>query len=300
MKFAMRPGSLAIDASAGYGKTEILCSRLLAILLADPGDAHRLAALTFTRAAAAEIYTRLLTMLVEALKDDAGTAKLRCKLGELVAPGAFDGVEQTDLLHLLRLLVDGMGTLNISTIDGFFYRLVRAFAVELGLPGTAELAPDGGERLAAAELLKELFAAGADHDFISACRESRYGEENKRFFDTCLELVESAARFRSRKDEPEFWGGPFRIFRPADASKLASALETCENHDWGKADYRGKLRPLLLDCARAKSGGYRFGRSSQEALRRFLKVWDDFPAVKPEKFRSNWNFPEPSASTHPS
>ena len=53
-------GSLSINASAGFGKTEKLVIRLSALLLSDAADIDSILALTFSRAAAGEIFERLL------------------------------------------------------------------------------------------------------------------------------------------------------------------------------------------------------------------------------------------------
>ncbi len=291
------PPSEAIDASAGYGKTEALCMRLMAIFLTDHEAARRTVALTFTRAAAGEIYTRLLQLVASALKDDAELDKLRTKFRERVDDsGAFDQVDRADLLGLLERLIRDMGELSISTIDSFFYRLVRVFAVDLGLPGSVELDAAGGASASADELMRELFGRfAADEALRSACRESRFGNEQKLYFDSCRELLEKALRFRPRRGDIAFWGGPFLKVVPADKAELAEALRLCESRAWPDK-YTSKLGPLLRACAAADSPGYHFDRAGLETLRAFLKVWDNFPAVKPAGFGTGWSFPEPYAS----
>ncbi len=291
------PESLAIDASAGYGKTETLGMRLLAMLLSDPGLPRRAAALTFSRAAAGEIYERLLLLLCAGLRGGDGLERLRDKFRRQLGTEAFSRVTAEELLELLKLLIREMGSLNISTIDSFFYRLVRVFAVELGLPGTVELEYDGGEGAAAAELLRELLSVSTPGgEIISSIRESRYGEERKSYFDTCCELLLSVQEFRSRRNEPEFWGGRFRNFAAPSPDRLAAALEQCEQWPWTTDKYGEKLGPLLRSCAAARTPEYRFDRTEQKTLRTFLKVWHDFPRVKPDGFQRGWDFPEPVAS----
>src|SRR5271157_6010819 len=58
----------AVDAGAGTGKTTLLVSRLIALLLEKQAPLSRIAAITFTEKAAAELAERLRTKLEEALQ----------------------------------------------------------------------------------------------------------------------------------------------------------------------------------------------------------------------------------------
>ena len=285
------PESLSIDASAGYGKTQRLCARLLAHFLADPDATRNTVALTFTKPAAGEIYTRMLQMLSSALLDDGELRKLRAAL-----PGEFAAVSRDELHELLARLIGDMGKLNISTIDGFFYRLVRVFAVELGMPGRVELDESGGESPVTEALLGELFgSSGASEELLDACRNSRVGDEKKTFFDSCRDLLKLVQNFRAQRTEQEFWGNGFGAFVPKSRAELAAALEKCENHRW-PAKYETTLGPLLRRCAAAADHPEkcRFTLTEKDTLRKFLAVWDDFPKPRPDRFTSGWNY-EPVA-----
>ena len=286
------PDSTAIDASAGYGKTEILCTRLLATFLGAPDTALRgTVALTFTRAAAGEIYSRMLLMLGDALKDSGEMGKLTAKFHDLLHTDAFADLTADELKKLLKLLIRSMGELNISTIDSFFYRLVRAYSVELGLPGTVELAESSGTRAESDRLTRELFgnAGAASDELLTACRESRYGNEEKRCFDSCRELLERTMKFRKYRDDRHFWGGDFLRFVPADPAGLKAALATCESARWPES-YQRELGPLLRSCAGAESAAYRFTRGEQQLLRAFLSCLDDFPATAPTGYKRGWKY----------
>ena len=56
----MLEGNLLIRASAGTGKTFSLATRYLRLMLLDKVDPAKIVALTFSRAAAQEIYTKIL------------------------------------------------------------------------------------------------------------------------------------------------------------------------------------------------------------------------------------------------
>ena len=285
------PESLSIDASAGYGKTQRLCTRLLAHFLADPDATRNTVALTFTKPAAGEIYGRLLQMLSLALLDDEEFQKLRSAL-----PCEFADVSPDELHELLARLIGDMGKLNISTIDSFFYRLVRVFAVELGMPGRVELDESGGESPVTEALLCELFSnSGASEELLDACRNSRIGNEKKTFFDSCRELLKLVQNFRAQRTDQAFWGNGFGDFAPKSRTELDQALAKCESHSWPDK-YKTTLGPLLRRCAAAVDHPEkcRFTLTEKDTLRKFLAVWDQFPCPKPDRFTSGWVY-EPVA-----
>lgn len=131
-----RGAELLVSASAGSGKTSVLAQRVVRILADsdDPCDPRELLVITFTRAAAAELRSRI----AGSLRDRAGDRRLaRC-------------------LRLLDLA-------EIGTIDAWCQRLVRANFSQLGIdPSFDVLAPD-----AAAALRRRL----RDELFDALCRE---------------------------------------------------------------------------------------------------------------------------------
>ncbi|MGH7996268.1 MAG: UvrD-helicase domain-containing protein, partial [Opitutaceae bacterium] len=128
------PGHVMIRASAGSGKTHALTNRYLA-LLARGAEPERIVALTFTRKAAGEFFDRILRALAEAAADPAAARRLG---DETLGPA--------DYLRLLRRMIVAMPRLRLGTLDGFFSRIVRAFALELGLAGDFELLQDHAAR----------------------------------------------------------------------------------------------------------------------------------------------------------
>jgi ATP-dependent helicase/nuclease subunit A len=137
-----------VEASAGSGKTKLLTDRLLRLLLAGvpPG---RILCLTFTKAAAAEMATRLALRLGEwAVADDATLVKLLQKL-----TGAAPGLE--GLAAARRLFVEVLeqpGGMRISTLHGFAQSLLRGFPLEAGLaPQFAVMQERDGRALLARE-----------------------------------------------------------------------------------------------------------------------------------------------------
>lgn len=121
-----------VAASAGTGKTRVLTNRLLALLL-EGAEPREILALTFTKAAAAEMADRV----SEALEAwvTLSEADLRAALFRLAGEHPTD-----DQLALARRLfakvLEAPGGLNIQTIHAFAQSLLGRFPVEAGVqPG---------------------------------------------------------------------------------------------------------------------------------------------------------------------
>ena len=136
-----------VGASAGSGKTTLLTARVLRLLLGgtDPG---RILCLTFTRAAAAEMATRIASRLgAWAAMEDSALGEELSRLGVAVTEEALARAR-----GLFARVLDHPGGLRIATIHAFCQSLLRRFPLE------AEIAPhftlleerDSAEALAAA------------------------------------------------------------------------------------------------------------------------------------------------------
>lgn len=132
-----------IEASAGTGKTWTLSSLLVRILTEKylPRD---IIATTFTRAAAAELKTRIRQRLVEVQKKlpewmHAQQQQAHSALQALLAQDPLFEVlyahHQQDLLYLqnrLKLVLNTSDELFVGTIDSFTQKLLREFSFESG------------------------------------------------------------------------------------------------------------------------------------------------------------------------
>ena len=95
-------GNILIEASAGTGKTQALAERLIA--LAKGGvEPYEIVALTFSRAAAGEIFERFVSLLAKKAESDKESAAL------------------------LRKVVATQHLSQIGTLDSFLTRVVRMF-----------------------------------------------------------------------------------------------------------------------------------------------------------------------------
>lgn len=119
-----------VSASAGSGKTRLLIDRVLRLMLAgtDPG---RILCLTFTRAAAAEMATRLARRLGEWAT--ASEEALARDLAELTGEAP-----STEAMRRARALfaevLDLPGGMKIETIHAFAQGLLRRFPIEAEVP----------------------------------------------------------------------------------------------------------------------------------------------------------------------
>lgn len=133
-------------ANAGSGKTFVLSSRYLEIAYAgllegDPSRVESILATTFTKAAAAQIRNKVLLRAADAVLCESS----RKQLSEIILG---DGNCATFRAHdLLDLLVARLDRLEIRTLDGFFARIARAYALEMGIPPDAVPLDDAAKRL---------------------------------------------------------------------------------------------------------------------------------------------------------
>lgn len=140
-----------IEASAGTGKTWTIAA-LYARLLLEPGPdgkvpgVDRILVVTYTRAATAELRTRLRARLRElhaALEQGAADDPfLAGMLARFAEPGA-----RAQALARLRAAMVGFDTAAIYTIHGFCQRVLGDAAFESGQTFRAELIQDDSERL---------------------------------------------------------------------------------------------------------------------------------------------------------
>jgi len=119
-----------VSANAGTGKTHVLTSRVLRLLLDGTKPQHILC-LTFTKAAATEMSTRVFKRLAEWAS--APDEKLQRALDELLgrSPNA-DEIEQAR--QLFALAIETPGGLKVQTIHAFCERLLQRFPLEASVP----------------------------------------------------------------------------------------------------------------------------------------------------------------------
>lgn len=132
------------DASAGSGKTYALVKEYLKIILSSPkNDAYRnILAITFTNKAVHEMKSRIVGSLSEFAKDTPSS-----KAQELIQDVSVDtGLSliqiKTKAQQIIKHLIHNYAAFDISTIDKFTHKVIRAFAHDLNLPMTFEVTLD--------------------------------------------------------------------------------------------------------------------------------------------------------------
>ena len=160
-------GNILIEASAGTGKTQALAERLIA--LAKGGvEPYEIVALTFSRAAAGEIFERFVSLLAKKAESDKESAAL------------------------LRKVVATQHLSQIGTLDSFLTRVVRMFPLELGLDGRAEIMD---EFRAGAELSRISFGvlrrtdAKTRRAFADAFAAAMSGEDVRSFVESYRDFI---------------------------------------------------------------------------------------------------------------
>ena len=154
-----RNQNLLLAASAGSGKTAVLTARIKELLTDtdNPLDISEILVLTFTRAAAGEMKTRIASNISKALlqareKNDTGLIR-----------------------HLSRQLSLLSGA-QISTLDSFFQTLIRQYFYLIDLDPDTQILSDANE----IDLLKQ--------DVLNEVLEAYYAESNPSFLD-CADLL---------------------------------------------------------------------------------------------------------------
>ena len=133
-----------VEAGAGSGKTQALASRMIALLATGRAKIATLAALTFTRKAAAELRGRFQVELEKTLRDG--------------GPAARGAAEKVRLGEALRNLEQGF----IGTIHSFCARLLRERPLEAGVDPDFEELEDIDEGV---------FRERAWHDYLNQVRQ---------------------------------------------------------------------------------------------------------------------------------
>ena len=193
-----------IEASAGTGKTQALAERLIA-LLKEGVEPQEIVALTFSRAAAGEIFERFVTLLAKRGESD-----------------------------LLRKVIATQHLSQIGTLDSFLMKIVRAFPLELGLNGEIEMLDDFEEKSERAKISFSILRrtdAKIKKNFVAAFALAMNHEDVRSFVDSYRDFIgdwhEKVAAMPSESawgDPTPIWGGP-KAFTGITEKELAAAAD---------------------------------------------------------------------------
>ena len=140
--------SVFVSANAGSGKTHVLVQRVINLLLrgADPG---KILCVTFTKAAAANMATRVFDTLAEWTTLDDAALDERISLVTGKTP---DSAERAVARRLFANALEAPGGLKVQTIHAFCTRLLHQFPFEADVAARFEVL----DETATAQLLNEL------------------------------------------------------------------------------------------------------------------------------------------------
>ena len=191
--------NLMILASAGSGKTYQLGNRVIGKIGLEGVSPERIVALTFTRKAAGEFADSVLTKLAEGTSDPEKAAQISKDInGEI------------DVSVVLGKVVKALPKLQLTTLDGFFSRMVRGFQYELGISGgTFELLQGERQKTAEAEIIEGVLRDGFANrnEFYHAFRRATLGWGQQGVQKSLEEFVNDWHRIWKMGVRPEMFGG---------------------------------------------------------------------------------------------
>jgi ATP-dependent helicase/nuclease subunit A len=140
--------SVFVSANAGSGKTHVLAQRVINLLLRGTPP-ERILCITFTKAAAANMATRVFDTLAAwtALDDAALDAKIKASTGK-----PSDAHQRAAARRLFATALETPGGLKVQTIHAFCTRLLHQFPFEADVAASFEVLDDA----ATSQLLNEL------------------------------------------------------------------------------------------------------------------------------------------------
>ena len=176
-----RGGELLVSAAAGSGKTRVLVERLLDRVTKDGADIDRFLVITYTKAAAAELRTRIAQELASRLAERPGDRHLR---------------RQTTLVYKAQ----------ISTIHAFCAALLRESGHLLDLDPDTRLCDEGEGQVLMVRTLEELLdrryeGVEENSPFAQLADTLGAGRDDSRLVQIVLDI---AQRVQSHPD-PEQW-----------------------------------------------------------------------------------------------
>lgn len=296
--------SIAIRASAGCGKTEDMGLRLLGMILYDGvhgGNFFRSSnTMTFTKAAAAEIYIRLLSLVYEALLSG-GCDKLNARLATLELD--LPNFERNDFVELLKKLLRNMSKIKISTIDSFMNGIVQNFPFELGLPGSCSLLDDGAKAKLKQKIILQLFRqseASAVQEFIESCNLSVNSQTSSSYLSEVYELMEKIESIANNYQALQAYTMKLsnRELKARQETLTAIELKTCteelghiEKYLVSERRDMASLKDTLEFSLKAKLETI-FPSAVLAILRRFFEIFEQFldGSSAPEGFKRGWEF----------
>ncbi len=323
--------NILIKASAGTGKTFALATEAIGLLLSDERP-REFVGLTFSRAAAGEIFNRIANRLAKAAASVAGAQE---ETRHLLAPGEANDSERRVWVErvwqewgkrgmvatgeggepylvpalfaqLLRSYIHEQHVSRIGTIDSFMAQFVNAFPMELGLEGGMTIMEPyeikQQWRAAVDGLLQESGAgdvAGLLDEFSQATlRESTklYSNSLDRFVAESLELMQAWPHAGQWGDPKTIWGTagvPYGTVTGSLEEVAAEIEEKIIASLPANLDLASpKGWPLVAEAVRNYNGSY---STLPTPLKNLFSAWDGGAAIDEFNFNGKKRQLTPSA-----
>ncbi len=254
--------SLLVEAGAGSGKTHEMAARMAAGIATGVYQIEHIAAVTFTRKAAAELRGRFQLALEARVSPRAGESSTGVR-----PPGR-------DELARMSFALSNLERFFAGTIHAFCARLLRERPVEAGVaPGFTEL-DDIQERLLRRESWRDFLAQArgvGDTDLVALQEAGVKTSDLTRAFDTvCLyEDVDFPPGDAAKPDDTPYWK-PLEAFWNELSSHLPLTLDpeaTCQTQ---RAARRFDLAWAFTRDTRRRTPG---------ALADLLEIWEFNPKI---------------------
>jgi ATP-dependent exoDNAse (exonuclease V) beta subunit len=226
--------NMSILASAGTGKTFQLSDRIVKLLAL--GVKHEeIAALTFTRAAAAEFIVKVIAKLREASEDDRKREELCQRLG--LDPRQFS---KERFRTMLRQALLSSNRLTMGTLDSFFAKLVNNFPLEVGLSsGAATTIPDQETeklRLKAVQTIVQKLDVNAAAVMLANLKDFNDGEEIANPLESLAEMAKAYHGLLVSAPEPSLWGNADAIWADGKPRWAGYADTVDAAAEWAKVE----------------------------------------------------------------
>ena len=281
--------SVWVSASAGTGKTKVLTDRVLSLMLTGT-QPQRILCLTFTRAAAAEMASRIADQLGRwtMMAEDELQSALEDLLGEAPENNMIQRARR-----LFAEVLDTPGGMNIQTIHAFCQSLLGRFPLE------ADVAPhfalmderDAEEMLIAArEDLLNRARGGQDEELAAALAEVTSHIHETQFPELLAELTYARGRLRRLIDQHGDIGAVIDNLRSllsveADETPDGVIAAASENEAFDELGLRLALKALI--------GGSKTDQQRAAVLQNWLEIeernYADFEAYVDAFLTAKWH-----------
>ena len=255
-----KPAFSIYDASAGSGKTYTLVKEYLKIiLLSSKNDAYRnILAITFTNKAVHEMKSRVVESLSQFAKENPSEKALQLMQNIRLETNLSYATIKEKSQTIIKNLIHNYAAFDISTIDKFTHKVIRAFAHDLNLPITFEVSLDTENLLT--EAVDALIAqAGEDKELTNLLVDYTLEKTNDdKSWDVSKDIMETGRLIlneNNREEITHFHDKSIAEF-VAIKTKLAKLCEDLEEETVQSATSAIQLITENAIDLKSFSGGY--------------------------------------------